>query len=131
VRREFAEYLHDAGFDAPEQRPGPFSVMYCVTRSLVVNIPGHLLQAVLGLGSARAAQNHCKFNFKSFVFVSNFAVVKKKLFVLKLDCMILVGFIRLLFFSEYPSIHPVDWSAGGFDRGLLSMCLDFPSYCVS
>ena len=61
VRREFAEYLHDAGFDVADRRPGPLTVIFCVTRSLIINVPGNLLQAVLGLGSPRVAQNHCEY----------------------------------------------------------------------
>ena len=63
MRREYAEYLRDAGYDAHDQRFGPLTVIMGVSRFVAVHVPGSLLQAVLRLGSARGAQNHCEYIF--------------------------------------------------------------------
>ena len=63
MRREFADYLHDAGIDTPDRRLGPLTVIMGVTRFVVVRVPGNIIQAVLGLGSPRVAQNHCEYIF--------------------------------------------------------------------
>ena len=129
VRREYAEYLRDAGYDAHDQRFGPLTVIMGVSRFVAVHVPGSLLQAVLRLGSARGAQNHCE-----YIFDCQFKLVQCSLTCLNLLCgNVCSGFVFKSgnVFSEFCLVHPVPGAVHWHGRGLLSLRENRPSCFVN